>query len=54
MVEQSKPAAKELKSVAEVKRFMSNTDITIIGFFATTEERLFESFSDAGRKNASL
>lgn len=48
MKEQAKPAAKELKSAKEIQRFMSQDDVTIVGFFDETEgKKLFENFLDA-------
>ena len=47
MLEQSRPAAKPLKTVKEAQRLMLKDDVTIIGFFATEESRTFESFKDA-------
>jgi protein disulfide-isomerase A4 len=47
MLDQAKPAAKELKSVKEAQRLFSKDDVTIIGFFATTDSASFQAFSDA-------
>uniref|UniRef100_A0AC34Q5G3 Protein disulfide-isomerase n=2 Tax=Panagrolaimus sp. JU765 TaxID=591449 RepID=A0AC34Q5G3_9BILA len=47
MLEQSKPAARPIKTVKEAQRLMLKDDVTIIGFFATEESRTFESFKDA-------
>ncbi|KAE9555366.1 hypothetical protein FO519_001448 [Halicephalobus sp. NKZ332] len=47
MLDQSKPAAKPVKTVKEAQRLMLKDDVTIIGFFATEESRTFESFKDA-------
>jgi mRNA-degrading endonuclease HigB of HigAB toxin-antitoxin module len=47
MLEQSKPAAQELRTPSEARKLMSEYDITIIGFFASTESIQFQAFSDA-------
>ncbi|KAI6214755.1 Protein disulfide-isomerase [Aphelenchoides besseyi] len=47
MLEQSKPAAVELRTVSEARKFMLEMDITVIGFFVGTDSRHFEAFSDA-------
>uniref|UniRef100_A0A914WED8 Protein disulfide-isomerase n=1 Tax=Plectus sambesii TaxID=2011161 RepID=A0A914WED8_9BILA len=47
MMEQSKPAARKLDSVKDAQRMMSKDDVTIIGFFATDDSKLFENFADA-------
>lgn len=49
MLEQAKPAARKLESVKEAQRIMSKDDVTIIGFFATVDSKLFENFADSGR-----
>ncbi len=47
MKEQAKPAAKELKSAKEIQRFMVQDDVTIVGFFDSTEgNKLWENFVD--------
>jgi protein disulfide-isomerase A4 len=50
MLEQSKPAARLLKSAKEVKAFMAQKDVTIIGFFASDSGRLFEAFTEAAER----
>uniref|UniRef100_A0A0N5AJ78 Protein disulfide-isomerase n=1 Tax=Syphacia muris TaxID=451379 RepID=A0A0N5AJ78_9BILA len=47
MIEQSKPAAHKLQTIKEAQRYMQKQDITIIGFFASDESKLFEAFNDA-------
>lgn len=47
MLEQSKPAAQELRTVTEARKFINEYDVTIIGFFASTDSTQFEAFSDA-------
>jgi hypothetical protein len=47
MLEQSKPAAQELRTVAEARKFINDIDVTIIGFFASTDSSQFEAFADA-------
>lgn len=37
MLEQSKPAAQELRTPSETRKFIKENDITIIGFFASVE-----------------
>ncbi|CAD5221012.1 unnamed protein product [Bursaphelenchus xylophilus] len=50
MLDQSQPAAKELRIVSEAKKFFSKDDVTIIGFFASTESPQFEAFQDAAER----
>ncbi|CAD5214912.1 unnamed protein product [Bursaphelenchus okinawaensis] len=50
MLDQSTPAAKELRTVSEAKKLFSKDDITIIGFFASTESSQFEAFNDAAER----
>ncbi|KAI6241659.1 putative protein disulfide-isomerase A4 [Aphelenchoides fujianensis] len=47
MLEQATPSAVELRTVSEARKFMLDTDVTIIGFFAGTDSKSFEAFSDA-------
>uniref|UniRef100_A0A7E5A0H4 Protein disulfide-isomerase n=1 Tax=Panagrellus redivivus TaxID=6233 RepID=A0A7E5A0H4_PANRE len=47
LLEQSKPAARPLKTVKEAKRIFHKDDVTIIGFFATEDSKSFEAFSEA-------
>lgn len=48
MKEQSKPAYTELKSVKEAQKFMSQEDVTIVGFFdKQSDEKLLDSFKEA-------
>ena len=50
MLDQAKPAAIELKSVKEAKRFMVYDDVTIIGFFEYPDGQLYEAFVEAAEK----
>ncbi|KAH7731879.1 protein disulfide-isomerase A4 [Aphelenchoides avenae] len=53
MLEQAKPAVKELKTVKEAQRIFLKDDVTIIGFFATTDSSSFQAFSDAAEMTRS-
>ncbi len=48
MIELAQPAAKKLDTIKAAQRFFVRDDITIIGFFATEQSKLFENFADAG------
>lgn len=50
MIDQSKPAAVELKNLKETKNFMAFDDVTIIGFFEQPEGQLYDSFVEAAEK----
>lgn len=47
MVQQSKPAAVQLKSIKEVQKFSVFNDVTIIGFFEAAQGKFFDSFIDS-------
>lgn len=47
MLEQSKSAAQEVRTVSEARKFMLEDDVTIIGFFASLDSVQFQAFSDA-------
>ncbi|KAI1717324.1 thioredoxin domain-containing protein [Ditylenchus destructor] len=50
MLEQSKPAAKELKTVKEAQKFMAFDDVTIIAFFNAAQGPLMDAFTEAAEK----
>ncbi|PAV82219.1 hypothetical protein WR25_21804 [Diploscapter pachys] len=47
MLEQSRPAAKKMSNLAEIEKFMSKDDVTIMGFFASEDSTTFEAYSDS-------
>ncbi|KAI6176636.1 Protein disulfide-isomerase A4 [Aphelenchoides bicaudatus] len=47
MLEQSKSAAQELRTPSEARKFINEADVTILGFFASTDSPQFEAFADA-------
>ena len=47
MLEQSRPAAKKMSNLAEIEKFMSKDDVTIVGFFASEDSTTFEAYSDS-------
>uniref|UniRef100_A0A914H4U7 Protein disulfide-isomerase n=1 Tax=Globodera rostochiensis TaxID=31243 RepID=A0A914H4U7_GLORO len=50
MLNQAKPAANRLNSVKEAHKFMSSSDVTIIGFFPSESGALYEAFVDAAER----
>jgi hypothetical protein len=49
MKEQAKSASVEWKTVREAQKGLSQTDVSIIGFFDSSDNELFLNFKDAGK-----
>lgn len=48
MIEQAKPAARNLNTIKEVQRFMQKADVTVIGFFRDENSNLIDPLKEAG------
>lgn len=48
MKEQAKPPSQEVNSVKEIEKALGKIDSTVVGFFSSEDEPLFESFKGSG------
>ncbi|KAL3107802.1 hypothetical protein niasHT_017034 [Heterodera trifolii] len=50
MLDQAKPAVNRLNSVKDVLKFMSPSDVTVVGFFSSESGAFYEAFADAAER----
>lgn len=51
MKEQAKPPSQEVKSLKEIEKSLGKIDSTVVGFFTSEEDPLYQPFMESGEFN---